>query len=190
MDPIINLITQFNWIDILVVAIFVRIVYTAFKNGIWVELFRFFGILVAIYLSLHYYSSWAQGISDKLNYKDFQLKFFELFTFALPAGFAYLSFYIFRTTSSKFVNVEFVPKLSSWGGVIVGILRGFFSISLFLYFLLIPASDYFTKCVKTSFLGQKLVVIAPTTYNGLWDSIMSKFMTSEKLNKTVFELIK
>lgn len=190
MDPIINLITQFNWIDIVVVAIFIRIVYTSYKNGIWAELFRFFGIIVAIYLSLHYYSSWAKGICDKLNYPDVQIKFFELFTFALPALLAYISFYIFRTASSKFVNVEFIPKLSSWGGVIVGILRGFFSISLFLYFLLIPASEYFTKSVKTSFLGQKLIVIAPTTYSGLWDSIMSKFMTSEKLNKTVFELIK
>ena len=53
---IVEIIKQFNWVDIFVIILSVRVLYIAVKNGLPVELFKLLGTIAAIYLSLHYYT--------------------------------------------------------------------------------------------------------------------------------------
>jgi uncharacterized membrane protein required for colicin V production len=47
---------QFNWVDVFVVILLLRIIYCAIKNGIFIEFFKLLGMLLSCYLFLHYYT--------------------------------------------------------------------------------------------------------------------------------------
>jgi hypothetical protein len=100
----------------------------------------------------------------------------------------YLLFVILRLAILKFINMEPIPKLDKWGGLVLGITRAFLLTSLIIFTLLISTIAYFKKSVVNSYSGEYLSKIAPSVYTGLWDGVASKFMTKEKFNQTVTEV--
>jgi uncharacterized membrane protein required for colicin V production len=185
MAYFIAFLKQLNWIDILALIIFVRILFISLKNGIAAEILKVLGAVFATYVSLHYYRSIGSYFSNRFTLDTAAV---ECFVFALIACLTYSFFSILRLLLKRFINMEVVPVLSRWGGFILGILRAFLITSLLLYFFLATANPYLRKSMRSSYSGMGLVYVAPSAYNFIWHAAMSKLASREKFNNAVFEI--
>ncbi len=184
-----NLISQFNFLDILIIIISIRICYIAFQMGLAVEFFKLSGVILATYLSLHYYTGLSDIIQHRFIPKGMPLEFMDLLVFIILAAGGYLLFVILRSSFYRFMKLEASPKISQFGGLILGALRLFFTVGLLIYILMISGIKYLNDSVKYSYLGSRSALISANTYGWLWDSIISKFSSKEKFNPAVSDVL-
>jgi uncharacterized membrane protein required for colicin V production len=187
MDYFIDFLKQFTWIDIFVVAFFIRVNYISLANGIGAEFFKFLGTVTGLYLALHYYSSTTEYVSTRVE-AALPATVVEITLFILLFLAGYLFFAFFRMLLKRFMSTEVVPTVSRWGGLIVGSFRGLLLISVILYGMLIPRDAYIYKSIARSFSGMALVYVAPSSYQWMWETLISKFSSKQKFNKVVFEI--
>lgn len=187
---VLDILKQFNWLDIFVVILLFRICYISLRNGLAAEFFKLLGTLTALYLALHYYTV----LSDWINQRQFILKekmpleFLDFLLFVLLTVLGYVIFVILREAFSRFIKMEAKARLNKWGGLVLGIARGFLLSSLIIFMLVISSISYFKDSVISSYSGRRLFKVAPATYTRLWNSLLSKFMSKEKFNPTVLEV--
>lgn len=189
---ILETIKRFNWIDILAVIILFRIGYVSVKNGLKVEIFKLLGTLAAVYLSLHYYTTFSDSLAERihLSKERMPLEFMDLLSFVSLSIIGYLIFVSIRAVFYRFLKMEATAKLNFWGGFILGIGRGILLIGLIIFILVISSIGYFKNSVINSYSGRYLFKIAPATYESLWNGLASKFMVGEKFNETIIEVQK
>ena len=182
-------IKKFNWVDILIIILLLRVCYIAFKSGFLSELFKFLGTVSAIYLSLHYYTGLADSLFKNQPFlKDrMPLGFMDFLCFVFLALAGYLIFVFLRIGLLKVMKMEAVPLLHKWGGLCIGVGRAMILTGLIVFMLAISSVGYFKRSVRDSFMGKDFFEIPVTTYSFLWDSLTSKFMTAEKFNKNIPE---
>ncbi len=184
-----SIVKQFNWVDILVVILLFRIGYIAIKNGLPAELFKLLGIISAIYLSLHYYTALSDWIRAHIAAeKKMPLEFLDFLVFLVLAILGYLIFVLLRSIFYRFIKMEAVPRLNKWGGLALGVARGFLLVGLVIFMLVISSISYLKNSVKNSYSGRQLFNVATSTYSWLWNAIASKFMPGEKFNRTILEV--
>ena len=180
---LIEILGQFNFLDILILILLFRVCYVAMHTGLPVESFKLAGTLASIYLSLHYYVFLSDLIQKKIDLSLMPLEFADFLIFLFLAIIGYLLFMALRGVFFNFIKLEAVAPLSKWGGLFFGILRGLLLVSLICFSMSISSVSYLNKSVKSSYLGSRLNQVAPNTYKWLWDGFFSKFMGSEKFNK-------
>jgi uncharacterized membrane protein required for colicin V production len=186
---LLDIVKGFNWLDIVIIILLFRTIYVAMKIGLAAELFKLLGTILAIYLSLHYYT----GLSDYLkslmpSLKIIPLGFLDFLFFVVLAVSGYIIFVFLRESFSRFIKMEAVPNLNKYGGMLLGVAGGFLFTGLLMFMLAISTVNYLEGSLKSSYLGNRFFKIAPATYTFLWDNLMSKFMPSEKFNQTVLEV--
>lgn len=187
-----DIIKQFNWLDIFIIIVLLRIGYVAIKTGIPVEFFKFLGTIAAIYLAMHYYTGLVDWLMQRAHVakEKVPLEFLDFISFILLALAGYLVLLSLRVVFSHFIKMEAAPKLNKWLGLGLGIARGFLLVSLIIFVLAISSIPYLKRGVVNSYFGRRIVNLAPNTYSWLWNKITSKFATGEKFNETVPEVQK
>ena len=185
-----NIISQINWLDLVIIVIIFRVCYIAIEAGVFVELFKILGTLAAIYFSLHYYTSLGFSIQNTLGLKNISLQFFNFISALVISIFSYFVFVILRKVALRAGKTESIPLFSKWGGIILGITRSFLLASLILFMLAICGNSYLKESVKYSYTGSRIFKVAPDTYSLLWEGLFSKFAPTERLNKSVTEVQK
>jgi uncharacterized membrane protein required for colicin V production len=155
-----------------------------------VEIFKFLGAVVAIYCSLHYYTTLSDFIKLRLGAKDVPLEFLDFVSAVFLASLGFLIFLGIRIGFDRFIKMETTPNISKVGGLVLGIGRSFLLTSLITFLLVISSVGYLSKSALNSFLGRRLLNIAPNTYTWMWDSMSSKFMTNEKFNEMIPKVLK
>lgn len=185
MSAILAFFRQFNWIDILVGVLLVRIVLMGLAHGIAFELLKLLGTLSGLYLSLHYYSGAAAVMHRFGILQKVPLPIVALCMFGMLFALGYVFFLLLRLGLKRFITMEVIPDVSKWGGFALSFLRSVLVISLVLYALLLVHGDYFKKSLHRSLTGPALVRVAPATYSWFWNAILSKFRGQEKINKAV-----
>jgi membrane protein required for colicin V production len=185
---LLSVLKQFNWLDIFVVIIILRIGYIANKNGFSGELFKFLGTVLAIYLSLHYYIIFSDYIGSRIGVNNIPLEYLTSGLFIILAILGYIIFAILRKVFYRFIKMEAVPNLDRWGGLLLGLARGILVASLIMFILVTSPIGYLKDSVVGSYSGKYLFKIAPRVYGSLWNSIASKFVTREKFNKAILEI--
>ena len=188
MDSLLDILKQFNWVDIFFVVLLIRICYVSVKNGFPAELFKLLGTLLAVYLSLHYYIDLSGYITSYTNAKNLSLEYLTVISFAALAILGYFVFALLGKIFSRFLKMEAAPKLNKWGGLILGMARSFLLMSLIIFIFLVSSNQYLMHSVNNSYSGKRLFKIAPAAYTWLWDSVMSKFRAQEKFNSAVLEV--
>lgn len=187
---LLNILKQFNWVDIFFVILLIRITYVALKNGFSAELFRLLGTILAIYLSLHYYISFSDYIIGRSGTNNIPAEYLTFSAFVFLVILGYAIFLLLGRVFSRFIQMEAVPNLNKWGSLILGIIRSFLLMSLIIFILVVAPLGYFRDSVNNSYSGKRLFKIAPSTYAWMWNSIMSKFRTQEKFNETILQVQK
>lgn len=185
---LLDILQEINWVDIFIVIILLRVVYVAMKNGLPVEIFKFLGTIVAIYLSMHYFYFLGDFLSLSTEGHGISLGVLDFIGFLVLVVVGYLIFVILRMFLCQLVKMETVTTLNKVGGLILGIVRGGILASLIVFILFISTVGYLRNSVSKSYLGIRLFPVAPAIYSNLWNGLMSKFMIKEKFNTTVTEI--
>lgn len=187
---VLEALKQFNWVDILAIIILFRICYISLKLGLKAEFFKLLGTVVAIYLSLHYYTTFSDLLVGRAPFtkERIPLEFMDFLSFASLAVLGYLVFVSLRVLFYRFLKMETVEELNLWGGFILGIVRGLLLIGLIIFMFGISSINYLKNSVINSYSGSYLFKIAPATYELLWKGLASKFMENEKFNQTIIEV--
>ncbi|MFA5092950.1 MAG: CvpA family protein [Candidatus Omnitrophota bacterium] len=186
----IDAIMKFNFLDILIILLAMRICYKAFQMGLAVELFKLLGTIFAVYIALHYYTILSDMLGKMFMPKEMPLEFLDFLIFIILAVGGYLGFVALRSIFYRFMKLEALPQLNQFGGLVLGIIRLFFTVGLLTYILMISSVKYLNEAVKYSVLGSKSVTISTNAYTWLWNNVTSKFSPNEKFNPTVEEVSK
>lgn len=184
---ILGILAKFNFLDFIILIILFRICYIAAQMGLSVEIFKFLGVIFSIYIGLHYYTALSDLIQVRFLPKDMPLEFMDFIIFLLLIILGYLCFVGLRCILSRFIQLDAIPKINQFLGLILGIGRGFLVIGLISFSLVISSVTYLSNSVKHSYLASKAFVILPQTYGWLWSNIFSKFSAQERFNPTVTE---
>lgn len=185
-----DILSQINWIDIFVVIILFRICYIAARTGLPVEIFKFAGIILSVYLALHYYLLLGGFIYEKSGLKNISADLLNSLAFLVLAISGYLVFILLRIVFYRFIKMDATPQLHRWGGFVLGVMRGFILASIILFLFIISPGSYFRESVNKSYSGKSLVNISPTVYSMLWNGVISKFRPQEEFNGALFEPLK
>lgn len=185
----VDLITRFNFLDIIIIIISVRICYIAFQMGLAVEFFKLAGVILATYISLHYYTGLSEIIQRRFIPKGMPPELMDLLVLIILAAGGYLVFVVLRSSFYRYMRLEASPKISQFGGFVLGLARSFFTTGLLIYILMISGVKYLNESVKYSYLAGRSVLISADTYGWLWGNIISKFSQNDKFNPAVTELL-
>jgi len=188
MQNILELSSRFNWIDILIFIVFLRLIFISLKQGLAIEFFKLLGVFSGLYLALHYYFSLALYLNGRSGNKNSPGLFLEFSSYLALIALGYLVFWLLRVLIFRFITAEINPFLSRWGGGILGFLRALLLSGLILFAILIPKSTYFRESVRYSLSGRYFVQVAPATYTWIWESIVSKFNSKEKFNSAILDV--
>ncbi|MBU0547429.1 MAG: CvpA family protein [Candidatus Omnitrophica bacterium] len=183
-----SVLQQLNFLDIVILIILFRICYIAVKTGLIIEFFKLLGLLFSIYIASHYYTSLSDMIQRHYIPKAIPLEFVDFVIFIILVSAGYLFFVLLRSVFYRFMKMEAVPKLNKYGGLVLGLARGYFTIGLLTYILMISSVSYLSSSVKRSYLGSRVSSVSAQTYNWIWESIFSKFSPQEKSNSIVSEV--
>ena len=146
-----SIIENINWVDICLAILLLRICYIAVKNGFPQEVFKIFGTIAAVFISLHYYLSLSAFIRSRLGLENGALQSLDFFVFVTLVIFAQLFFVILRKIFSGALKVEALPALNKWGGFILGLARGLLLGSLLIFMLLLSGTGFFNRGVRDSY---------------------------------------
>lgn len=186
---VLEIIKQFNWLDVFVIILLLRISYASIKSGFFTSLFNLLGAVFACYIALHYYVHLGDFCQAYIpTPPNIPLEIWDLFAFLALGMLGYAVFIILRETFFRFIKAEAVSLLNKWGASILGIARGLLLISMMIFFLSIPVINYFEDSVKKSFFSKDLIKVSTSTYAFLWNNLVSKFRPQDKFNHVVFEL--
>ncbi|MDD5561442.1 MAG: CvpA family protein [Candidatus Omnitrophica bacterium] len=178
-------IWQFNFLDVIILIILFRICYVAVKTGLVIELFKLLGILSAIFISSHYYTTLSHAFQLRYFPEKMPLGFIDFITFIILAVAGYMVFVLLRSTFYRFMKMEAVPNLNKYGGLILGLVRGYFTIGLLIFVLIVSNVGYFGSSVRHSCLGSRAVSVSAQTYSWIWEGVFSKFFPQQKFNPAV-----
>lgn len=190
MNNLPSVIRQFNWIDIFVIILSLRILYISFKNGMKFEFFKVLGALAALYFSLHYYTSLSAFFNERISNRQTPSSFFDTLAFLLLICAGYAVFFLLRVIVGKFVKTELNVRLDKWGGLALGLGRALITVSVFLCLFLATSGGYFKKSIHSSFSGTFMAEIGPATYSYFWNGIVAKLQKDGNMNPAVDGLTK
>jgi uncharacterized membrane protein required for colicin V production len=183
-----DILKSLNWVDFLVLAILVRIIYIGVQTGVVTELFKLLGVFLTAFVCLHYYAPLAIFLKHitKLPWQNA----------AEPVSFALLWIALF--VSCKFIRdglfmlftIEAQSTVDRWGGAILAVGRFFLVASMTLFLLLLPNIKYLQTKTVDSLSGKHVLLVAPKFYRVMCDGFVSKVFPSEKTSKAVAEQMK
>ena len=186
---IIKILQTMNWVDIFILILTSRIVYSAVKKGFILELFKFLGCFMATYLALHYYTRLGSFLNHLMpGPPTIPLEFWDFLSLVVLSLLGYAVFWVVREAVSRSVKMEAVSTLNRWGASFLGVARGILATSLVLFIFLNPTLLYFRNSVLNSYFGSRFVKVAPNAYHSAWYGIMSKFVPGEEFNQSVLEI--
>ncbi|MDP3143109.1 MAG: CvpA family protein [Candidatus Omnitrophota bacterium] len=181
-----DLITNLNWVDILIIIAIIRIVYIGVRQGLIVEFSKVLGLIFALMLSFHYYKTLSNLIHSN---SPLPIGFSDLICFNVLLLVVVLIFKFIREGLGLIVKVESASFANTWGGLLLGGLRAWIFSSILIFILLISGFSYIEKSARQSYGASRIIKVAPAIYSFSFESIISKFFPSEKINNTVFDVV-
>jgi len=181
-------VTQLNWVDIAVLILLFRIGYVALKTGLPLEVFKFLGVITAIYISCHYYTALSDFMRQRLTGKVMPLALMDFLCFVILANMGYLAFVLLRGFFSHLMKMEPVTTLFKWAGLALGLVRGYLICGIIVFSMSISSVQYLKTSASHSYLGKRLFEVPSSIYAWLWQNVTSNFMTGEKYNSTIDEI--
>lgn len=172
-------IRQFNWIDVLIVAMVFRSAYIGAKQGVVVETFKLSAFVFISFFTLHYYAIWGDFLS---RVTPVDKPACNVFSYLAISSLILVIFKFSRRSLLRVVRIEVIDLLGFWGGLFLGFIRGFFVSSLICLFFFVFNNDYFKGSVQQSFLGKKVLNVSLSTYKVVYHGLIIKFNPNSKLN--------
>ncbi|MFH1360330.1 MAG: CvpA family protein [Candidatus Omnitrophota bacterium] len=178
-----DLLNSLNWVDLIIVSIFARAIYVGTKRGFIVEIFKLIGVFFGLLITLHFFGSLASFLEKSIQLPKGASHFVA---YLALGGITILVFKFARDTFMTLFRIEAHSVFDHWGGLVLSFLRALLLCSLLMVFLRVLDIGYFSRNTEKSFLGSRLVTVAPRVYEGTFFGFISKFFPAEELNKEAF----
>ena len=181
-----EILANVNGIDVVMGCIILRSLFIGYFTGFVVELFKIVGMLLATFVTLHYYTE-ATGLLEQ--------KFIASSAFNQPIAFILLWFLVvlvlkfIRDGVLLLMKVEAHSVLDRWSGVFLAAGRAALICGLFFSLIVVSGNKPLIKSAKKAFLGFYLLDISPQVYNGIFDGLVIKFFPEEQKNERVQALL-
>lgn len=177
-----------NWADFLIIGIILRMCYIGIRTGIGIELFKLIALWIATVLSFHIYTT---PLSDLLHERlpPLPLDAGDVFVYVALVTGVVLVMRMIRESFFLLVKIEAQGALNKWGGMIIGLVRGFWISSIALFVMTISTVGYLEVSAKSSLFGSRLLRLAPKIYQSSFEGVVSKFLTNQKLNEEVSKAV-
>jgi uncharacterized membrane protein required for colicin V production len=187
MKTFTHILASINWIDVAMLVLLIRIVFIGVKTGFVTELFKLFGVFVALFVGFHYYTPLAVFTTKKTGWSlDILQCVFFVFLVCLAVLLikylrdGFLMVFKFETTHAG---------VNQWGSGILSVARAFLLVSLVLFGILLTRIQWLQKQTFSS-ISQKLALkAAPNTYSFVFNNCIGKIFGSEKFNDEVTNVI-
>src|ERR1035437_5779122 len=164
-----HLIKSINWIDAALVLLFIRMIFVGVQNGFISEFFKAIGVVVAVFVSLHYYSLLAAWVALKTN---FPWNYWELVIFASLWVAVFLLFILFRLGISFLFKAETTHEgFDKYAAGIVAVARGILVCSLTIFLILLTHNGPVSRMTVRSYSYRISGRAALGTYSFLYNHL-------------------
>lgn len=182
-----NFWTHFNWLDVVLIIVIIRIVFIGVVQGLVVEFFKILGIFFATFLGLHYFIRGGKFLHQALAMPSGVA---EMISFLIVVSLVVLTFKFIREGWLLILKMEAKPGFSQWGGGALGAVRGLLICSLVLFFIYLTGNQVLVKYADHSMVGSYLRDLSPKVYKATFDGFLVKFFPDEENNKKeVFNIV-
>jgi len=185
------MLTQFfksiNWVDVSLVILSVRVVFISVKNGFVTEVFKFLGLVCALFVSLHYYAYLAALAAKKttLPEESWQFLIFAGLIVAVTAVFKFV-----RDAILMLFKVETTHQgFDKYAAGLLGAGRAIFLSSLVIFGLLLVNREPIQRETLSSYGYKVTAKAAPNTYMFLFYNFVQKLFEGEILNPDIFTVV-
>ncbi|MDP2652710.1 MAG: CvpA family protein [Candidatus Omnitrophota bacterium] len=178
-------LSAINWIDILVLGILARCIYAGGTYGFIVEFFKFLGMLMATFITLHYYTGFAAFLQG-IMFISWEMP--VVIAYGILWGGVVLIFKIIRDGWLILFKTETHPVLNKWGGAFLGGIRSIMVCGMMFLAFLLSEHPYLSRTAKASLSGFYLVDFSPSVYNFCYEKSVAKIFSTEKKNEAAFEI--
>jgi uncharacterized membrane protein required for colicin V production len=184
IDPM-GILKALNWVDILVLALAVRIIYASAQTGFVIEFFKLLAAFAALFVSFHYYSGFAH-IVQKTGV-----------VFPGIGAAAFIVLWLLVLLICKFIRdgfvmlftVQAVTSIDKWGAMLISVGRVVITTSMVMFFFLVTNQGYLERMTKASFSGKYLLTVSPKVYSASCDRFITPLFTAEKKNPAVAQVL-
>ena len=147
--------------------------------AVLVEFFKLIGMLVATFITLHYFTSFGEFLGGFL---PLPLHFMEFISFLALWMVVVLVFKVIRDGWLLLIKTEAQETLNKVGGALTGIFRGLLVCGMVIMAFFLSGNHYLTKTSNASFSGFYLTNFSTGVYESCFDNLVSKFFPKEKKN--------
>mgnify|MGYP001607426574 CR=1 FL=1 len=180
-------ISQFNWFDILIIAVIFRIAYLGIKRGFGIEVFKTINIFFCSFVALHFYITLGEFIHSKIT--PFPAESASIFSYIVLIFVITMIFRILREGFFVFFKSETVGIFSKISGLFFGIFRGVVISGLIMYVFLISSNHYLELSARTSVIGPKIMRLPVKIYESILNGVAVKISSSQGFNQKVIEVL-
>jgi len=175
-----HLIKSINWIDVALLILLVRIIFAGVQNGFISEFFKSLGIVVTVFVSLHYYSFLAALIVQKTH---LHWPYWDLAVFAVLWVLVTLFFRLMRLGLIYLFKVETNHEgFNKYAAGVVAVGRGILVSSLTLFLILLMHHGFLTRMAMRSYSFKITGHAAVGTYTFLYNHLIDKLCPGEHYN--------
>jgi len=176
-----KVLSAFNWIDLVVLACFLRIGYIAANKGFISELFKDIGIVLSLFLSFQFYplfNSLLVKVPLLRSHSDL-----ALFTsFIILGGGSYILFRYLRGIILALFKVESHYVIERWVSFFLGLGRAATFVSLVFFSFWLINISYLNKSMEKSVSFDVFSPVAPYVYKSIY-GLCVKFFPTASFNK-------
>ena len=175
-----------NWVDVVLAALAVRIVYISVKTGFVTEFMKTLATLIAVFLAFHYYVKLALFMSHAMGVQAGLMEsVFQTVAFAAIWSLTLLAMKFVRDGILLVFTVQTISAVDRWGAVVVSVARFFLTASMIMFVLLLSDEPYMERMTSSAFAQKYVLCVAPSTYRKMTDGFVVKFFPNEKSNTAV-----
>lgn len=167
-----EILENFNWVDVLLVLLLIRSIYTGARIGLTAETFNLIGTVSSLVIGFHYYQGLAAVLLQYINILSWSSELISLTAIILLIR---LIFKFATILLLKVLSVQFVSQIERVGGALVSLARGFLIGGLFLIALsLLPFQYLNSSILEKSSLSCYFINSSVSTYNFLISIVPSQ----------------
>lgn len=180
-----DILARINVVDVVMACIIARIIYIGLAQGMIVELFKVIGMVVATFISLHYYVKFAVFIQDAFPLAKSVREFlsFVFLWFLIVSVFA-----IVRSGWVIGFKADKISVLSRVIGGFLAIVRAALVCGMVFIFIFLSGNRVYEKSARQSLAAFYLLNVSTGLYDSICDGLLTVF-PAEKKNTQVFELV-
>ncbi len=182
-----NILTSFNWLDLLMVIVMIGAVLRGTVQGFVGELFKLLGMICATIFALHFYVRAAEAFQ-----RSFLLsaKFGEVLSFVLISILVILIFKLIREGWLLILKVDTKSSFSQWLGGFVAIFNALLICSLLFFFISLFKNEALNVFAEKSATGVYLRDLSPRIYKAAYHGALYKFFPDEVINEKALRILK